>query len=81
MDPRVVLVPEEERGRRREMARSHSWSVARSGISVGDVRADASFDVTELPDRMLVWPDVDLDRKVDLVDVDEALAECGAWPG
>ena len=53
-----------------------SWSVAPSGIELGDECADPPLDVADLADRVLVRRDVDLDREVDVVDVDEAVAEC-----
>ena len=45
------------------------------GDQVGHELADARFDLAELADEMLVRRHVALHRQVDLIDVDEALAE------
>ena len=46
---------------------------------VGDELADSALHVAELGDRVLVRGGVDLYRKVDVVNVDEALAECARY--
>ena len=45
------------------------------GDEVGHVLADPTLDVTDGTDRMLVRRDIDLDPEVDVIDMDEALAE------
>ena len=52
-----------------------SWSGGAVRHEVGDELADPALHVAELWDPVLVRGDVDLDRKVDVVDVDEALAQ------
>ena len=57
------------------MAPMPSWSVAPSGMSSATCSPIWRSTVTDLTDRPLVGRHVDLDREVDLGDVDEAVAE------
>ena len=68
------MVRERERRRRRDGSDAEL-----EGRSVGDqichVGTDPPLDITDRRRRVLVWRNVDLDRQVDIVDVDEALAQ------
>ena len=57
------------------MAPMPSWSVAPSGSELGDMAADAALHLADLAGRVLVRGLVDLDGEVDVVHVDEALAQ------
>ena len=74
VDAEVALVAQGERGRRRDGADPELERRA-VGDEVGHELADPPLDVADRADRVLVRRDVDLDREVDVVDVDEAVAE------
>ena len=74
VDAEVALVAEGQRHGRRDGADPELERRA-VGHELRDVLADPPLDVADLAGRVLVRRDVHLDREVDVVHVDEALAE------
>src|SRR5690242_13980807 len=74
MDAEIALIAEEEGGRGGD---GTDPELKRRGIrdQVGDVGADLALDIADRADGTLERRHINLDRKVDLVDVDEALSE------
>ena len=74
MDTEIALAAQGERRRRRDRP-DPELDRGAVGDEVGDVLADASLDVTDRADRVLVGRDIALDGQVDLRDVDEAVTQ------
>src|SRR4029079_17515562 len=74
VDAKILLLAQEERGRRWDRADTQLQRRP-IGDEVGDICTDPPLDVADRAEWMLVRWSVDLDREVDLLDVDEALAQ------
>lgn len=75
MDAEVTAIGEGQRRRRRDRPDPELERRA-VGDELRDVLADPPFDVADGFRRPLEGRLLDLDREVDVIDVDEALAEC-----